>query len=100
MSSRILTAVLLVLCLLSVPTARAQDARREAPREQPKNDVKIFSLRNSDAAEMVQTLRELFPPDAKTTLRIVVHKSTNSVLVRGGAEDVATIEAVIKQLDA
>jgi Bacterial type II/III secretion system short domain len=62
-------------------------------------EVKIFTLRNTDAVEVAKTLQQLFPAAEGRMPRIAVHQSTNSVLVRGMAEDLEVIAAVLAHLE-
>jgi type II secretory pathway component GspD/PulD (secretin) len=77
-----------------------------------KPPIRIFTLRNGDAAEVAATLSQLFQADVPPggggfggprrevkLLRIATHASTNSILVQGDDEELAAIEAVITKLD-
>ena len=84
------------LFLLSGHTVSGQDAKAPPVAQA---EVKIFGLRNADAAEAVKTLRELFPQGEKSGLRIALHRTTNTVLVRGAAEDLEAIAGILVRLD-
>jgi len=74
-------------------------------------DVRMFILKRADATRMAPTLQELF--DAKLaaekaaggavtalSISVIPDARTNTLLVTGSREGFATIEALIKQLDA
>jgi type II secretory pathway component GspD/PulD (secretin) len=70
-----------------------------APPAPIKSEVRIFSLRNAEAAEVAKTLKELFQGHESRSIRIALHPSTNSLVVRGAGADLETVEAVIVKLD-
>ncbi|MCI0682354.1 MAG: sigma-70 family RNA polymerase sigma factor [Gemmataceae bacterium] len=79
-----------------------------APAARANVEVKIFTLRHLDAAEVAATLTSLLNPDGKTpdgkapggrSLRIAAHNSTNSVLVQGTPVNLDTVAVIISQLD-
>ncbi len=70
-----------------------------APPAPVKTEVRIFPLRNAEAAEVAKTLKELFQGHESRGVRIALHPSTNSLVVRGGAVDLDTVEAIIIKLD-
>jgi hypothetical protein len=78
----------------------------------PKLEVKIFLLKHAEVSEVALTLQQLLgdedrrgqfgggnPDFAKRAPRIATHKSTNSLLVQGSADDLQTIQAILMQLD-
>jgi type II secretory pathway component GspD/PulD (secretin) len=73
--------------------------RPPAAPEPMKAEVRIFPLRNAEAAEVAKTLKELFQGHGTSSIRIALHPSTNSLVVRGGGADLETVEAVIVKLD-
>jgi RNA polymerase sigma factor (sigma-70 family) len=75
-----------------------------------KVEVKVFRLRNAEASELANTLKELlsdeqrggFPGGSAAALRsprIATHQSTNSLLVQGTAAELETVAGIITQLD-
>jgi hypothetical protein len=62
-------------------------------------EVRIFHLRNADAAETVETLQQLFQADEARKIRIAGHQSANSVVVRAGHNDLEMVEAIVIRLD-
>jgi len=79
----------------------------EAPRKdlqaQPaapgaKAEVRVFLLKNAAAAEAAKVLTQIFRGD-KPTLAIAADERTNSLVIRGSADDLAVAEAVLQRLD-
>jgi multidrug resistance efflux pump len=58
-------------------------------------EVKIFALRNADAAETAKLLTQLFGEE----VRVVADARTNSVIAVGPGDDLLTVEALIARLD-
>jgi len=90
---------------LLVLTREVELLRKEAQQKEAKPappparaDVKIFTLRNANASEIANVLSQLQPRDAK--VRIAVFRGGNSVIVRGPANELGEIEAIIQRLDA
>ena len=78
---------------------RRLPARPPAAEPAPRTEVRVFTLRNTDAAEMVQTLRDLFAGDDAKKFRLAVHRSTNSVLATGLEDDLDRVNAIIARLE-
>ncbi len=79
--------------------AAAAQAATPAP---PKMELKIFALRNADAADMMRVLTELFQGrDGRTQMhmRITADPRTNSVLVHTRTDLLEAIEAVVARLE-
>lgn len=84
-TSRIASLVVISGMLLSASAFAQEDQQ-----------IKIFSLQNANAAEMASVIRPLFPnPQVVTT----VDPRTNSMIVRGQADMLAEMEAVLLRLD-
>jgi hypothetical protein len=79
-----------------------------------KREVKIFLLKHAEVTEVAETLMQLLGDYdrrgqfgggtvaealAMRAPRIATHKSTNSLLVQGSADDLQTIQAILMQLD-
>jgi protein involved in polysaccharide export with SLBB domain len=62
----------------------------------PGGQTKIFSLRNSQAAEAYEMLSKLYPEDA---VRMTTDGRTNSLIVEGDRETLEKIEAILLRLD-
>jgi type II secretory pathway component GspD/PulD (secretin) len=71
-----------------------QMAKADAPEE-----FQIFALKNADAVKLAKVLDEIFNSKAGKALRIVADEQTNSILVRGPADQMETVKAVIARLD-
>jgi hypothetical protein len=107
MTARILVAGLaLVLAGLTGHSAVGQDRGRPlqppkpaAIEPAPRTEVRIITLRDSDALEMIRTLRELYSGDDAKKLRLSLHQSTNSVIAMGPEEDLERINAIIMRLE-
>jgi RNA polymerase sigma factor (sigma-70 family) len=71
-----------------------------APPPAGKSEVRVFALKNLEAVEVLQTLKELFA--ARLTggaLSIAANPSTNTVLAQGSPENLEAIEVVIQRLE-
>ncbi len=84
--------------LKDLEAMRKEQKARPAPVA-VKTQVRIFTLRQADAAEIIKTLQELLQGDERGRVRIALHQSSNSVIVRAGEEDLEMIEAVVQRLD-
>ncbi len=109
MMNRRTHVVTLAMVLLAASHARAQQFPEENDTAE-QNQIKIFSLGNSpadDAAEVLQKI--LLPPSVRRSpsvvqnpvpdIQIAVHKSTNSLIVRGPAGTLAIAEMIVQRLD-
>lgn len=106
MTSRFLVAgFAVVLAGLAGHSAIGQDrdsARQKGPgfgNPNPRTEVRIMTLRDSDSVEMARTLRELFSGDDVKKIRLALHSSTNSIVITGATDELDKIEAVVKRLD-
>ena len=76
-----------------------------APGAANKTTLKLYTLRHANAAEVANTLGQLFDVanQAKAgqpiTPRIVAHQGTNTLIVQGNQHDLDVIEAIITRLD-
>jgi type II secretion system protein D len=75
--------------------------------------LKVFTIRNGDAAALVTTLRTLFAVPAEgdaaapggisqggvVRLQFSVDPRTNSIIVAGSADDITVVEAILLRLD-
>lgn len=77
-----------LLILFAATAAQAQDAKP------PKNEIRVFKLRNVASTETGRTLSQLFED-----VIITGDERTNSLIVRGGPEEIEEIEALLKTLD-
>ncbi len=73
--------------------------RRIPTRPQPSLEVRVFSIVNGDSKELAAAIGELFPGDNENPPKITAESRTNSVMVRGTAEDLNVIEAILLKLD-
>ncbi|MCI0642315.1 MAG: peptidoglycan-binding protein [Gemmataceae bacterium] len=62
-------------------------------------EVKLFSLRKADAAEVAKTLQRLLDEEEVKTLRIATHQSTNSIILRGNPKSLEVLAAILTHLD-
>ena len=98
-----------VLLSLFFASASSQQPRPKPAVDEPKPVVKapdaapvakpllnIFNLRDLKAAELANTLKELF---AGEKVRIAAHPSTNTIIVMGTIEELDTIRALIARLE-
>ena len=96
----------------SVQLLAALIQRLDAPRDSAK--LKVFRIRNGDAASLVQTLRSLLltgetnddpnlpntsEDTSLTPLRFSVEERTNSIIAAGSDGDLQIVEALLKRLD-
>lgn len=106
MAPRILAASLvLLLGALFTPTAFGQEPRRQPAKPAevapaPVSQVRVFTLAHTDAAEMVQTLKDVFAGEEGKKTRIALHRSTNCIIVVGEEKTLETIQAIIARLEA
>ena len=87
--------------LLEVVSEDLRAQRREKlPASAPTSrvEVHIYTLKSLDAAEVARTLKELLSDPAKK-MRIVAFKSTNSVLVLAGPQDLDMVATIIAKLE-
>jgi type II secretory pathway component GspD/PulD (secretin) len=105
MAPRILATGLVLLLGVSFGQSALGQERRRQPAKPPEvapaaqAQVRVFSLRDLDAAEMVQTLKDVFAGDEGKKIRIALHRSTNSIIAVGGESELETIEAIIARLE-
>jgi hypothetical protein len=106
-------AVLLLLaaaCGLLLGPAAAQDANKEPgprkslpPPPSAPAEVEIITLKNAAANDLAQLLDTLlggrFGPKSSTPVNIAADQASNTLLVRGSAEQVAQIRELIAKLD-
>jgi serine/threonine protein kinase/protein involved in polysaccharide export with SLBB domain len=71
--------------------------RTDNKDDRAKDQIKIFMLRNSRAAEANEMLRKLYPNS--DALRMTVDDRTNSLIVEGDREMLDEIEAILLRLD-
>ncbi len=76
----------------------AAEKKKPAETAPVKPEFRIFALKNASATEVAKTLQALVGETDKT-IRIVADEPTNSVLVLGSTDVLATIEAVLTRLD-
>ena len=72
----------------------AVEKKKPAETAPAKADFRIFALKSAKAKEMARTLKALVGETDKT-IRIVADEPTNSVIVFGSADVLATIEALL-----
>jgi type II secretory pathway component GspD/PulD (secretin) len=85
--------------LLKEVQALRAESKALAAKNVRADEVRIFALKHADAAGMAKMLKQLLQgPDAKT-LSIAADDRTNSVVVRGGSEQLEVIEAIISRLE-
>jgi hypothetical protein len=105
MTARVLVPGLALLFgLLSGHAAPGQEPRRQpakppAVEHAPRAVIQVFTLRDTDAAEMIQTLKDLFAGDNTRKTRLALHRSTNSLVATGTEEDLDRINAIIARLE-
>ena len=76
---------------------KSADATRAQGADPSKDAIKVFSLVNSDAELLTQTMQPLF---AKTSDTLIVYdKRTNSIIARGAESELAILEALLRRLD-
>jgi type II secretory pathway component GspD/PulD (secretin) len=63
-----------------------------------KAEFRVFALKNARASDAAQVLTQLFRGD-RSTLSIAMDERTNSLVIRGPADDLAIAEAVLQRLD-
>jgi type II secretory pathway component GspD/PulD (secretin) len=80
------------------PTASSSGSAA-APAPEVKTQMQIYILRDAEATEVAKTLAELFRGEESKKLRIAPNKSTNSIVVRGRAEDLEEIQAIVTRLE-
>lgn len=68
-------------------------------RPQNVADVRIFTIVNGDAREVVTSMAELFG-GGDNSPRIAVDARTNSLIARGRAADLSVVEAILLKLDS
>jgi type II secretory pathway component GspD/PulD (secretin) len=64
-----------------------------------KEEVRIFALKHAAATDAVKILKEIFR-GTKSPITLAADEQINSVVVRASADDLATIQAVLIQLDS
>ena len=74
-----------------------RQARKEREKAPGPREVKIFTLRHTEAGMLVPTLRQLLGDDSG--LRLAADARSNSLLARGTREDLEVVEAVVGRLD-
>ncbi|MHB1037078.1 MAG: secretin N-terminal domain-containing protein [Pirellulales bacterium] len=80
------------------PVATSGEAHSSpAPREEV---VKVFALKYAEAAGAAETIEALYGAGREPSLTVAVDGRTNALIVRGSAEALEVIEALIKRLDA
>ena len=112
MTSRFLVAgFALTLAALAGHSALGQDRDQPRPKGQPpgfgnpvprgevRTEVRIMTLRDSDASEMARTLRELYSGDDAKKIKLALHMSTNSIVITGAADELEKVESIVKRLD-
>jgi hypothetical protein len=67
-------------------------------------EVKLFSLRNTKADEVAETLEVLFRTGSRTgpptmKVRFAVHTSTNTLIVEGSSTDLGMVETIVTGLE-
>lgn len=75
------------------PAGSKQD-KDKGPREPA--EVKVFSMKHLDAAEVIALLQQLFQ---ERDLRLASHKPSNTVLAVGSADKLRLIETIISKLE-
>jgi len=70
----------------------------EAVPDTDASHVKIFPLANANAADVAETIRNVFA-DEEELITISADERMNAIVVSGGENDVKRVEAVITQLD-
>ena len=78
-------------------TQASPGGQTDNKHDRAKDQIKIFTLRNSRAAEANEMLRKLYPNS--DALRITVDARTNSLIVEGDREMLDEIEAILLRLD-
>ena len=77
-----------------------KESKPAAPAPAARSHVNIYMLKNLDAVEVAEALRQLLAPEDSKRLRIATLKSTNSVLVLADSVDQEMIEAIIAKLES
>lgn len=77
--------------------AKSTSQVENSPRDG--TSLKVFSLRHSDAAELVQTITPLFNMDSATRVVTVFDKRTNTIIARGPKSELEVLELVLERLD-
>ena len=72
------------------------------PSQGAASDVRVVTLRNADAAELAQTVTQMFANDrsGSPAPQVTVNGSSNSLVVRASAEQHAQIESIVEKVDA
>jgi multidrug resistance efflux pump len=110
MIRRSLAAVFLSLVAATYASAQAPNASASQAEQ---DQIKIFQLQNSPGEDALSVLTQILedsdanrPPSnpygniaATPRIKMAVHKSTNSLIVRGPASTLAIAESILKRLD-
>ena len=76
---------------------KSADATQAQGADPSKDAIKVFSLVNSDAELLTQTMQPLFVKTSDTL--IVYDKRTNSVIAKGAESELAILEALLLRID-
>ncbi len=97
---RTLMLVVLILALALGWWVDHGNLTKKIPAQPPPNlEIMITSLRNANAQEMVNAVRELFPNNAARPLYIAGDPNTNSIMFRGTKEDLEIVEAILLKIE-
>jgi type II secretory pathway component GspD/PulD (secretin) len=77
-------------------TASAAGPPVAAAKSNPTTQLKVFSLQRIDATAAQKSLEKLF---ADKDFTLAIDERSNSVLMKGNAEDLAVVEAILLRLD-
>lgn len=80
--------------------ALRKESKPATPALAARSQVNIYTLKNLEAGEVAEALRQLLAPEDSKRLRIATLKSSNTVLVMAGQEDQEMIEAIIAKLES
>lgn len=88
-----------VAALLKEVRALREQSKALAAKGPKGDEVNIFALKHADAGSMAKMLKQLLQGPDSRSLSIAVDDRTNSLVVRGGREQLEVIEAIIARLE-
>lgn len=89
------------LAALKADNTKTGEAGTSNEQSTTASEVKIFTLKNAEAADMMNVIQSLFTADRRDhgNIRVAGDNRTNSVIVISDPEHLRTIEAILMRLD-